>query len=162
MKAISDHIKYIEATKSETAIRKGIKNKPGELELKNMRLVAEKCFEPIRDHFDVPIYISSFFRSKELNLEIGGSDTSDHCLGRAIDVDADIFNIITNKDIFTYALRNLEFDQLIWEYGDLKNPAWVHMSYRTNNRNMILQASKSGYTELSEQQAINLFELEII
>lgn len=111
-----------------------------------MRLVAEKCFQPLREHFDRPIGISSFYRSPELNKAIGGSKTSDHCKGRAIDIDADIYGGITNKEIFDWLRENVEFDQLISEYGTEDNPAWVHVSYREGeNRGMVLRATKSGY-----------------
>jgi hypothetical protein len=116
-----------------------------------MKEVARNLFEPVRLHFGVRIYVSSFYRCKKLNTIIGGSDTSDHMTGNAIDVDADWYNeklsdetILTNAMIFHWIKENLKFDQLIWEYGDAKNPAWVHMSWRskTTNRNEIKQASK--------------------
>lgn len=147
---ISENISFTEATKSQTAQRRGIDNTPSEEVLANMRLVAEKCFQPLRKMYGEPIGISSFYRSKELNKAIGGSATSDHCLGRAIDIDADIYNNgITNAMIFDWLRENVEFDQLIWEYGTDQNPAWVHVSYREGeNRGMVLKATKSGYQYL--------------
>jgi zinc D-Ala-D-Ala carboxypeptidase len=142
-KKISAHISYQEATKSRTAIKNGIDNTPDENVLEKMKLVAEKVFEPLREEMCVPIGISSFFRSKALNKKIGGSSTSSHVKGEAIDIDADMFGLITNKNIFDYIKDNLEFDQLIWEYGTDKEPNWVHVSYREgNNRNQILVAYK--------------------
>ncbi len=138
---ISKHISYYEATKSNTATRKGIENIPSGEEMARMKIVAEKCFEPLREWYGRPIAISSFFRSHKLNKEIGGSRTSDHVKGCAIDMDADVFdNGITNAEIFHWCKENLEFDQLIWEFGNSKNPAWVHISYRTKetNRNQII------------------------
>lgn len=147
---ISDHISYKEAIRSNTAVRYGIENRPGEIALLNMKNVARILFEPMRKYFQVPIYISSFFRSPELNRIIGGSENSSHMMGEAIDVDADVFNkrlrdgeLLTNRDIFHYLLNESEsFDQLIWEYGDKDGPAWVHFSYRDKrtNRNQVLQA----------------------
>ncbi len=136
---ISEHISYEEATKSQTAIRRGIDNTPTEEHLEAMKLVAEKCFEPIRKHFGIPIGISSFYRSKALNKAIGGAATSQHTKGEAIDIDADIFGSdISNKMIFDYAKTNLSFDQLIHEYGNNLQPAWVHISYKANgNRNQV-------------------------
>lgn len=103
-----------------------------------MKLVAETCFEPIRNHFGIPLPVSSFFRCEALNKAIGGSKTSQHCKGEAIDMDAD-GSPITNKQIFDWAKANLKFDQLIWEYGTSENPAWVHISFsKHGNRNQVL------------------------
>lgn len=137
---ISEHITLIESYKSQIAERFGINNIPPTEVLPAMKLVAEMCFEPIRNHFGVPIYVSSFYRSKELNKRVKGSDTSQHIKGEAMDIDADIFGGITNKQIFDWAKSNLKFDQLIWEYGDDSNPSWVHISYRkNNNRNQVIR-----------------------
>lgn len=137
---ISKYITYSEAIHSDTAKREGIANKPDKVQLQAMKLVAGMIFEPVRIHFGVPIYISSFFRSAELNKILKGSKTSDHVKGKAIDMDADRYGGVTNKEIFEYIKDNLEFDQLIWEYGTKDNPAWVHCGYRTKdtNRNMII------------------------
>ena len=109
---ISKHITLYEATYSETAIRLGLRNTPTtKEELDAMKLVAEKVFEPLREHFGVAIGISSFFRCYMLNKRVGGSKTSDHVKGRSIDIDADIYGKITNKQIFDYIKDNLEFDQ---------------------------------------------------
>lgn len=140
---ISDHISYTEATKSRTAIRHNIENVPDDDTVCRMIFVAENIFEPIRDNFDVPIAVTSFFRSAALNKKLGGSKNSAHMRGEAIDIDADVFGLITNKDIFDYAKKNLDFDQLIWEFGTNKDPAWVHISSKEEgNRNEILQAYK--------------------
>lgn len=142
---ISPHITYLDSIKSNTAIRHGIENKPTPEHLENMKLVALKCFEPIRNHFKVPIGISSFYRCPELNEKIGGSDSSDHCFGRAIDIDADLYGKITNKQIYEFIKDNIEdFDQAICEFPDESgNPAWVHISFRsTGNRKQCLIAKK--------------------
>ena len=156
---ISDHITWVEATKSQDAVRLGIDNTPNEQQLINMKLVANKCFEPLRSWYDKPIGISSFFRSSEINRRVGGSKTSQHCCGEisgkeeaAIDIDADMFNNgLTNKQIFFWLKESVEFDQLIWEFGDDNNPAWVHISYRNGgNRKQVLKAIK----ELGETKYI--------
>jgi hypothetical protein len=153
MEKISKHITFAEATKSQTAIRHGIDNYPSEFQLKNMKMVAEKCFEPLREHHGKPIGISSFLRSSALNSKIGGSKTSQHLCGAfsgieegAIDIDADIFNNgITNAEVFHFLKNNVEFDQLIWEFGDENNPSWVHVSFRKGaNRKMLLMAYKTN------------------
>lgn len=133
---ISENITYAEAFKSQSAVRHKIKNTTNDPEiLKNMKHVAENVFEKIRAHFGKPIGISSFYRSPELNKIIGGSPTSQHTTGEAIDIDADIFGGLTNKEIFDFVKDNLEFSQLIWEYGNSKNPAWVHVSLKRNGKN---------------------------
>lgn len=146
MKSISYHISYKEATRSNTATRNNIKNIPNSEQLKAMKNVAEKVFEPLRIYFDEPIRVNSFFRSANVNALVGGSRTSQHCKGEAIDIDAT--NGITNKQLFDYILNNLDFDQLIWEYGTEKEPDWIHVSFKLkgNNRKIILKAVKGqGY-----------------
>jgi hypothetical protein len=142
---ISKHLTLAEVSRSETAKRKGINNTPIGEHLANFKLLAEKIFEPIREHFGVPILISSGYRSKELNSAIGGSLTSQHCQGEAIDIDMD-GTTITNAQVFNYIKDNLNFDQLIWEFGTDKNPDWVHVSYESSGkqRKQILKAIKSG------------------
>ena len=138
---ISKHISYKEGVYSVTAIRKGIDNQPNEEQLSNMKLVAEKIFEPVRTHFKVPIKVNSFFRSPDLNRAIGGSTKSQHCKGQAIDID-DTYGKIKNSDIYWWIKENLDFDQIIWEFGNNDNPDWVHVSYVSpdKNRNRCLKA----------------------
>ena len=142
---ISKHISYKEGVYSVTAIRKGIDNEPNEEQLSNMKLVAEKIFEPVRTHFKVPIKVNSFFRSPDLNKAIGGSTKSQHCHGQAIDID-DTFGHMSNADMYKYIKENLDFDQMIWEFGDDNNPNWVHVSYVSpeENRNRCLKAYKEN------------------
>ena len=141
---ISDHITLKEATRSNTAKRLGIGNTPDEETLVTMRFTAEYIFEPLRNHFGEQIYVSSFYRSTDLNKAIGGSKKSQHCKGEAIDID-DVYSKATNADFFNYIKNNLEFDQLIWEFGDDTNPAWVHASYCLgNNRMRVLKAIKEN------------------
>ena len=143
---ISAHISYAEATKSADAIRRGLPNVPDAEELECMRTVADKVFEPLRERFGVPIRITSFFRSEEVNRAIGGSVTSDHCKGRAIDMDMDGTGwAVTNRDLFQHIREHLPFDQLIGEHGDNDQPDWVHVSYREGaNRKQVLRAYRVG------------------
>ena len=138
---ISKHISYKEGVYSVTAIRKGIDNEPNEEQLSNMKLVAEKIFEPVRTHFKVPIKVNSFFRSPDLNKAIGGSIKSQHCKGQAIDID-DTYGKATNAEMYWWIKENLDFDQMIWEFGNNDNPDWVHVSYVSpdKNRNRCLKA----------------------
>lgn len=150
MKQISPHISYNEAIRSDVAKRYGIKNEPDEMQLARMRLVAEKVFEPLRNHFNVPIFISSFFRTKTLNVLIHGANNSEHMAfkGAAMDLDAELFGGVTNKQIFEYIKDNLDFRQLIWEFGTNDDPNWVHVSYSEgDNKKEILRAvSVNGVT----------------
>jgi len=130
---ISKHISIEEATLSPTALRLGIDNTPNEDVLVNMKLVAERCFEPIRNWYGKPIKVNSFYRCDALNKAVKGSATSQHVQGKAIDISTG--TKAGNKLIYEWAKNNLIFDQLINEY----DYAWVHISYnKNNNRNQTL------------------------
>lgn len=143
LEKISKHISAREATESYTAKRKGIENIPNEYQLTNMVGVAENVFEPLRKWVGGPIKINSFFRSVDLNKAIGGSSKSQHCQGRAIDID-DVYGYKTNAEMYKYIKNNLDFDQLIWEFGTDNNPDWLHVSYVSadENRRRCLKAEK--------------------
>jgi len=144
---LSQHLDLAEVTRSDSAKRKGISNMPTPEHIENFKKLAENIFEPIRKHFGVPIMISSGYRSKALNTAIGGSLTSQHCSGEAIDIDMDgTANGVTNKMVFEYIKSNLNFDQLIWEFGTKDAPDWVHVSFESTGkqRKQILRAIKSG------------------
>jgi hypothetical protein len=142
---LSKNLSLSEVTRSETAKRRGISNMPTPEHIENFKKLAENVFQPIRDHFGVPIRISSGYRSKELNTAIGGSLSSQHCQGEAIDIDMDGTSI-TNAQIFHFIKDNLNFDQLIAEFPVNGNPAWVHVSYESTGkqRKQILVAKKVG------------------
>lgn len=142
---LSKNLSLAEVMRSETAKRKGISNMPTPEHIENFKKLAEKVFQPIREHFGIPIHISSGYRSKALNTAVGGSLSSQHCSGEAIDIDMDGTSI-TNKQVFDYIKDNLEFDQMIWEFGTDKNPDWVHVSYESTGkqRKQILKAVKQG------------------
>ena len=143
---LSQNLSLAEVTKSATAKRRGIANEPTEEHLKNLKALAENIFQPIREEFMCPIFISSGYRSEALNEAIGGSKTSQHSKGEALDLDADVYGVITNADIFHYIEDSLNFDQLIWEFGTDENPDWVHVSYREEgkNRGQVLKAVRKG------------------
>jgi zinc D-Ala-D-Ala carboxypeptidase len=133
MENVSKHITYLEATQSPTATKLGINNSPNKAQLEAMKLVAEKCFEPLRVWYGKPIKVNSFFRSDLLNRAVKGSLTSQHKKGEAIDLDAGSKE--ENKKLFEWIKDNLVFDQLLNEY----NYSWVHVSYsKTKNRKQIL------------------------
>ena len=138
---LSPHFDLCEFTRSESAKREGVSNMPTPEHLENIKTLCEKVLEPIRAKFG-PINISSGYRSSDLNHFIGGSLNSDHCKGRAADIDMDGHGgEVTNKMIFDYIKDNLEMDQLINEF----NYSWVHVGYRKGaNRRQVLDAVKEG------------------
>ena len=140
---ISNHITYAEAIHSNTAKRKNIDNTPNETQVEAMKLLAEKVFEPLREWVGGPIKVNSFFRSEALNEAIGGSGTSQHCKGQAIDID-DVYGRKSNAEMYNWIKENLDFDQMIWEFGTDMQPNWVHVSYvsEEKNRNKCLKAYK--------------------
>ena len=141
---LSKNLKLDEVVKSTTAKRLGINNEPDEWVTENLRQVAINIFQPLREAFGCPIYVSSGYRSAELNTAIGGSRRSQHVEGRALDLDADVYGGCTNSQIFNWIKENVEFDQLIWEFGDSDNPDWVHVSYVYDgiNRKRCLKACR--------------------
>ena len=131
---ISKHVSYKEGVRSRTADRRGLDNTPNESQLKCMKEIAEGLFEPLREWVGGPIKINSFFRGEPVNTAIGGSKYSQHMKGQAMDID-DTFGHKTNAEMYHYIKDNLDFDQLIWEFGDDKNPNWIHVSYVTHREN---------------------------
>lgn len=149
MQKISKHVSYKEGVYSRTAERLGLKNDPSSDHLANMKLIAEKVFEPLREHVGSPIKINSFYRGPELNAAIGGSAKSQHCHGQAIDID-DTYGNMSNADMYKYIKENLDYDQMIWEFGDDTNPSWVHVSYvspETNRKRCLKAYKKNGKTK---------------
>jgi len=146
MKRISKHISYKEAVGSNYAKQKGIKNKPNEDQVENMKLLAKEVFEPLREWVDAPIKVNSMFRSLELNTALKGSKTSSHMKGEAMDITRMACgkeNCKSNLDMFHWIKDNLEFDQLIWEFGSI--PKWLHVSYnKDKNRKQVLVTKKRG------------------
>ena len=122
MKKISDHVSYREATKSITAKRKGLDNTPNEEQTENMQFIAKTIFEPLRDALGrKPIGISSFFRSAEVNVAVGGSNNSQHCFDEQTEIltdngwkNIDTFDIYRDK-IGSYNINN---DKIEFLEGD--------------------------------------------
>lgn len=135
---LSKHVTLAEFEASGTATNHSILNKMNEFEIERAKLLCEKVFEPLREFLAQPIRINSGFRSVATNRACGGSKTSQHCLGEAMDLH------IGSKG-FNYIKDHLVFDQLIWEFGTDKEPSWVHVSYKkTNNRKQVLKATKKN------------------
>ena len=142
MKKISKHISFNESTHSQYAKENSILNKPTAEHIKNMELLAEKVFEPLREWVKKPIRVNSMFRSEKLNTALRGSHTSSHLTANAIDITS--MEGKSNLEMFHYIKDNLEFDQLIWEFG--QEPRWLHVSYKNEkeNRNQILVTKRKG------------------
>ena len=147
MKRISKHISYKEATNSNYAKKHKITNKPKDEHIENMELLAEKVFEPLRECVGCPIRVNSMFRSEKLNSALKGSKTSSHMKGQAMDITSMACgkdDCKSNLDMFHYIKDNLDFDQLIWEFGS--EPKWLHVSYNNekDNRKQVLVTKKRG------------------
>ena len=139
---LSDNLSLAEATRSATALRKGIANKPTQQHLLNLKEVALHIFQPCREHFGKPLRVTSGYRSEELNKAIGGSIKSQHSKGEALDMQST--KGYTNKELFMFIKDHLNFDQLIGEFPDnVGEYAWVHCSYKKEgNRGEVLIAYK--------------------
>lgn len=148
---LTKNLSLAEVIKSATAIKFGLKNEPNEQQLANLVAIAENVFQPVREYFGVPIMVTSGFRGQALNDIIHGSPSSQHCKGQALDLDADYFGKITNAEIFHYIKDHLDYDQLIWEFGNNEEPAWVHVSYvsEEENRKQLLVAYK-GHNNITK------------
>ena len=149
MENISKHISYHEGTYSQTGVRRNLDNTPNEDQLKCMKEVSENLFEPLRKWVSGPIKINSFFRGEPVNTAIGGSTRSQHMKGQAIDID-DTFVHKTNAEMYHYIKDNLDFDQLIWEFGTDKNPNWLHISWvshRPNRKKLTIAKKVDGKTK---------------
>ena len=134
---LSEHFDLSEFTVSQEAVRKGIDNTPSGLIINRLRFLCEKVLEPIRDLADKPLSITSGYRSPDLNKSIGGSTTSQHCLGEAADFHAQGY---TTEELFQLIKSsNIPYDQLIQEFG-----TWCHVSYRPDPRKQALYAVKEN------------------
>jgi len=154
MKRISEHLSYREGTYSATALRRGLENIPNADQLKCMHDIALYLFEPLRDWVGGPIKITSMFRGEPVNTAIGGSKTSQHMKGQALDLD-DTFGHKTNAEMYHYIKDNLDFDQLIWEFGDDDNPNWIHVSYvthRPNRKRLTIAYKENGKTRYKHEE----------
>ena len=129
---LSGHFSLAELTKSQTATRKGIDNKPTLDHIENLTELCTHVLEPTRRNFGKPMVISSGYRSEELCEAIGSSKNSQHAKGEAADFE---ITGIDNKELAEYIIDNLDFDQMIWEFGDKDNPDWVHVSYVSEEKN---------------------------
>ena len=147
---LSKNLWLSEVTKSNTAIRRGIDNSPDNLHIANLKYLAEKVFQPVREHFGCPIFVSSGYRSEALNEAIGGSKKSFHSWGMALDLDMDgKSQNVSNADIFNFIKDNLEYTELIWEFRTTDKPDWVHVAIakgREQEKNAKIAYREDGKT----------------
>ena len=151
---ISKHISYKEATYSQTGVRRNLDNTPDEKQIKCMEEVAENIFEPLRRWVGGPIKVNSFFRGEPVNTAIGGSRTSQHMKGQGIDID-DTFGHKTNAEMYHYIKDNLDFDQMVWEFGTDENPNWLHVSWvshRANRKKLTIAKTVNGRTKYIHEE----------
>jgi zinc D-Ala-D-Ala carboxypeptidase len=142
---LTNNFTLAELCKSQTALRKGIDNLPKDPDtVAKMQTLAEEILQPVRDKFG-PTVINSGYRCKKLNTAIGGSKKSQHCFGEAADIEVPT---ISNRDLAEWIKNNLDFDQLILEFYNGKDPSsgWVHVSYKNkdDNRKQVLTINKQG------------------
>jgi zinc D-Ala-D-Ala carboxypeptidase len=138
---VSENFSLTELTYSDTAVRRGIKNEPTDEILRNLQKVCQFILEPIRNHFENPVVITSGFRSPELCLAIGSTIKSQHTKGEAVDF---LIFGIANKEVADWIVNNLDYDQCILEFWNPEQPnsGWIHCSFSSNNRKQYLRAYK--------------------
>ncbi len=144
---LSPHFSLAEMVKSQTASRLGIDNSPPDHVKKRLKLLANAVLEPVREHFKKPVRISSGYRSLLLNEAVGSKSSSQHIRGEAAD-----FEIpgVPNLEVALWISKHLQYDQVIWEYGSLSDPAagWIHCSYKEEgNRNIVLTVMDNTTTQ---------------
>jgi len=141
---IGKYLTLSDLTASATASRFGIDNTPTKEDIDNLTNIVKFVYDKLSDHI-AGVHVSSGYRSIKLNKKIGGSATSQHCKGQALDLVMTGKGSNTNASIFNYILHNLDFDQLIWEFGTKVQPQWVHVSYKVSgNRKLVLKAIKEN------------------
>lgn len=141
MQNLTKNFTYEEVIKSNTAKKYKIDNNPNEKQLENIQRLLDNLLQPLRDKIGEPIIVNSIFRSKKLNQVLKGAYNSQHLANNGAAADIECPNI-TNAKLFKEIKDNFDFDQLIWEFGDIKEPNWIHVSYvnKDKNRHQILRA----------------------
>jgi hypothetical protein len=152
---LSNHFSQEELIRSQTATRHSIDNTPNKVQLQNLKDLSIDILDPIRDHYNKPIHITSGFRCNDLNTKIGSSMRSQHKKGEAADFI--ISEALALANIWRWIIMEsaLDFDQIILEFD-----SWIHISYKKNseNRNKISVAKKingkTKYTHFTKEQII--------
>jgi len=141
---LSPNFTLSEMVKSETAVRKGLPNIPGEKEVANLKALCENVLQKVRDHYGKGIHVNSGFRHPEVNAAVGGSKTSDHCMGQAADIE---IPGVANGDLAQWIVDNCEFRQVILEFytPGVPDSGWVHVSYVPgDNKKQVLTALREN------------------
>ena len=141
---LTNNFSLAEMVKSETALRHDMDNTPGEAEIENLKRLAEKVLQPVRDHYGKGVKVNSGYRHPEVNAKVGGSKTSDHCKGQAADIE---IPSVPNADLAKWIAENLDFTQVILEFytQGIPDSGWVHVSYDpTNLKKQTLTAVKQN------------------
>ncbi len=148
---LSKNFNLVELTKSQTAERKGISNDPSPDHLENLRLLCERVLQPVRDHFNHVVSVSSGYRSPQLSAAIGSSVDSQHCKGMAADFE--IYGT-PNNEVFNWIKGNLLYDQMILEFwnSDEPNSGWLHVSYNPESSENIKQNLRAYKDEDNKTQ----------
>jgi len=148
---LSKNFSLDEMTKSQTAIRMGMSNNPSEGEVENLRLLCERVLQPVRDHFNHVVSISSGYRSPALCQAIGSSMDSQHAKGMAADFE--IYGT-PNNEVFNWIKNNLMYDQMILEYWnkDEPNSGWVHVAYNPDQEENIKENLRAYKDEDNKTQ----------
>jgi len=165
---LTPHISIKECYYSYKAKRLGIDNRPSKAQFTKLKKLGLLLFEPIRDNFGVMIKINSMYRCLFLNIKVGGSYRSQHVKCEAMDID-DTYGRVTNSEMFYFVVENLDFDQLIWEFGDIDNPSWIHISSKVDNtkdnRHMLLisyiENDEKKYKSFKSIESFNNFKYKL-
>lgn len=125
---LTENFSLAEMVKSETALRQNLDNTPGDAEIANLKLLAEKILQPIRNHYGKGVKVNSGFRHPNVNAAVGGSRTSDHCKGQAADIE---IPGVANAALAEHIVKNYKFTQVILEFytPGIPDSGWVHVSY---------------------------------
>jgi len=141
---LTENFSLAEMVKSETALRNNLDNTPGDVEIANLKLLAEKVLQPVRNNYKKGVKVNSGFRHPNVNAAVGGSKTSDHCKGQAADIE---IPGVANAELAEWIAKNLEFTQLILEFytPGIPDSGWVHVSYdKSNLKKQVMTAMKEN------------------
>jgi hypothetical protein len=148
---LTTHFSLAEFTVSQEATRKGISNQPDPAMFQKLITLAWHM-ENIRKLLGGPILISSAYRSPELNAAVGGSKTSSHMQGEAVDFICPSFGA-NRKVIDRLAATLPSWDQLILEFPNHSNGGWVHVGFGSRVRKQVLQYDGKTYSNLIDRRA---------
>ncbi len=143
-KKISKYLSLYEATSYINAVRAGVDNTPTGEFYQNMLDVAVDVFDPCREAMGGPLFCHCLYRGQKYNSLVKGADpNSDHLRAQAIDMDCEQYGNGDNKKLFLFVINNLDYDNIIWEFGNDEKPDWVHVSYKKGrNRKIITRKEK--------------------